>query len=322
VWTNDPDVAVTVIVDVPAGVPVGAGGVGLLHPTMPIARRSVIVTNVAGANLRWRWVLVNKIVLSRIAASAKLHNTNCGGIRGVRGVDGGNAPRTVVAIESVDVVAVAPGVTLVGLNVAVAAVGNPAAENVIAFAKPPVAGVAVIVNIAVCPAVTVTADVGPLMAKSMPVPVSVAVCVVGEALSVSVSVAGPNDPVDIGVKVMLTTHVPPPATVAPFVHVVPAAMAKFVALVAVIVGAAENVNPAPPWFVTVIVCTALAVFTPWLVKERVVAESAAVGGVEMFVVSAATSFVVTVSPPPETVAVFVTLAGAFAATFTVRVIAW
>ena len=37
--------------------------------------------------------------------------------------------------------------------------------------------------------------------------------------------------------------------------------------------------------------------------------------------SFAVSFVVFVSPPPETVAVFVTEAGALAATFTVRVIA-
>ena len=42
------------IVDAPDGVPVGAGGVGLPHPAMPIARRSATVTNVAGANLRWR----------------------------------------------------------------------------------------------------------------------------------------------------------------------------------------------------------------------------------------------------------------------------
>jgi len=42
------------------------------------------------------------------------------------------------------------------------------------------------------------------------------------------------------------TQVPPPATVAPFVQVVPAATAKFAALVAVIVGAAVNVNVAPP----------------------------------------------------------------------------
>jgi len=52
----------------------------------------------------------------------------------------------------------------------------------------------------------------------------------------------------------------------------------------------------------------------------VCAESVAVGGVRIVVTSVATSFVVMVSPPPETVAVLVTLAGAFGATFTVRVI--
>jgi hypothetical protein len=49
-------------------------------------------------------------------------------------------------------------------------------------------------------------------------------------------------------------------------------------------------------------------------------ESVAAGGVRIVVASVATSLVVMVSPPPETDAVLVTLAGAFAATFTVRVI--
>lgn len=50
--------------------------------------------------------------------------------------------------------------------------------------------------------------------------------------------------------------------------------------------------------------------------------SAGSGFVPVIVVGfVATSFAKFVSPPPETVAVFVTLAGAFASTFTVNVIA-
>jgi hypothetical protein len=58
-----------------------------------------------------------------------------------------------------------------------------------------------------------------------------------------------------------------------------------------------------------------------LVNASACVESVAVAGVRIVVTSVATSLVVMLSPPPETVAVFVTLAGAFAATFTVSVIA-
>jgi len=178
VCDSEPDVAVMVIVDVPVGVPVGGGGVVVPpppHPVIVIARRRAAVTKIVGANRRWRMRLANAIVLSRIAVSARLHDVNCGGICSARGVDGGIVPRAVVEIESVVVVAVVPGVTVVGLNVAVEAVGNPDAENVIGFGKPPVPGVSVIVYVAVWPAVTVAGDVGALMAKSIPVPASVAV---------------------------------------------------------------------------------------------------------------------------------------------------
>lgn len=164
-------------------------------------------------------------------------------------------------MERVVLAAVAPGVTLVGLNVALDADGNPEAENEIEFGKPPVAGVAVTVNVAVCPAVMVAEDVGAARVKSIPVPVSVTVCVAGDALSVSVSVAGPKEPVDGGVKVMLMMQVPPPGIVAPLVQVVPEATAKFVALVPVMVGADVSVRGAPPLFVTVMDCAVLVVFT-------------------------------------------------------------
>ena len=261
VCTSDPDVAVTVIVDVPAGVPLAAE----LHPVTPMARSSATVTNIAGVSRRLRPVLPNEISASRIAANAKLHSASGRTVHGfeVGGVDPGKVlPRIVVATENTVVAVVAPGVTLVGLNVPVVAAGNPDAVNVTAFAKPPVPGVSVIVKFAVCPAVTVTGDPGPLSVKSIPVPVSVAVCVVGDALSVTVSVAGPNDPVEAGVKVMLMMQFPPPTTFAPLVQVVPAATAKVAALAPVIAGAALNVNVAPPVFVTVIDFAALVVFTP------------------------------------------------------------
>ena len=79
----------------------------------------------------------------------------------------------------------------------------------------------------------------------------------------SVRVAGPNDPADGGVKVILMMQVPPPAeTVVPLVQVVPEATEKFAALASVMVGAEVNVRVAPPLFVTVMDCAALVVFTP------------------------------------------------------------
>jgi hypothetical protein len=52
-------------------------------------------------------------------------------------------------MESTVVATLDPGVTLGGLKVAVAAAGNPDAENVTAFGKPPGPGVTVIVYVAV-----------------------------------------------------------------------------------------------------------------------------------------------------------------------------
>ena len=108
-------------------------------------------------------------------ASAKLQSASCGVVRGARLTDGGNAPRAVVEMERVVVAAVAPGVTLGGVNVAADADGSPEAESEIEFGKPPVAGVAEIVNVAVCPAVMVAEGVGAVRVKSIPVPVSATV---------------------------------------------------------------------------------------------------------------------------------------------------
>ena len=77
------------------------------------------------------------------------------------GFGGGTAPRAVVAIVSV----VDPGgVTEVGVNVPVAAAGNPVIVNVTALENPPDAP-RDIVKLADCPAVTV-ADVGAETVKS------------------------------------------------------------------------------------------------------------------------------------------------------------
>ena len=296
----------------------------VLHPVTPMARSRATVTNIAGVSRRFRPVLPNVISASRIAANVKLQSANGRTVHGFTFgvVDPGKVlPRIVVATENTVVAEVAPGVTLVGLNVPVDAAGNPEAVNVTAFANPPVPGVSVIVKFAVWPAVTVTGEPGPLSVKSIPVPVSVAVCVVGDALSLSVRVAGPNDPVDGGVNVMLIMQFPPPSTLPPLVQVVPAATAKLAALVDVMAGAAVNVNVAPPVLVTVIDLAVLVVFTPWLVNESVFTESEAVAGVRTVVTSLAVSFATMISPPPETVAEFVTLAGALGATVTVRVIA-
>lgn len=195
-------------------------------------------------------------------ASAKLQKVSCGVVCGARLDDGGNAPRAVVEMESVVVAGADPGVTAVGVNVALDADGNPEAEKEIEFGKPPVAGVVENVNVAVCPAVMVAEGVGALRTKSIPVPVSATLGFGSAELLARVRVAGPNEPTEEGVKVTLMTQVPPPPeTTMPLAQVVPGAMAKFAALVAVMVGAAVMVRDAPPPFVTVMDCAALVVFT-------------------------------------------------------------
>ena len=82
-------------------------------------------------------------------------------------------PRAVVEIDSVVEVAAPPGVRLDGLKLALEAEGSPAAEKVTVLAKPPVPGVNEMVKLAVCPAVMVTGELGPVVEKSMPVPVRV-----------------------------------------------------------------------------------------------------------------------------------------------------
>lgn len=90
-----------------------------------------------------------------------------------------------------------------------------------------------------------------------PVPDRLTVCVVGLASSVNVSVAA-NRLAVAGVNVRFTMHVLPAATVEPFVHVVPVAIAKsagFVPPRATVVMCNTSVPP----LVNVTVCGVLVV---------------------------------------------------------------
>jgi hypothetical protein len=160
------------------------------------------------------------------------------------------------------VAAVPPGVTDGGVNVGVDAAGSPEAAKVMAFGKPPAAGVMVIVKFAVCPDVTVTAAPGPVSAKSIPVPDRVAVCIVGDASSVNVTVAGPRAPTLPGVNAMLTSQVGVGATVEPFVQVVPAAAILNSAALVPLIATVVICSGEPPGFVSVILDGLLVVATP------------------------------------------------------------
>lgn len=81
------------------------------------------------------------------------------------------------------------------------------------------------------------------------------------ALSKMLSVAGPRAPPAPGVIVTLMTHELPTGIAAPFVHVVPPAMAKSLALVPAIVGVEVMFSVAVPKFVTVTEWAALVVPT-------------------------------------------------------------
>src|SRR5271168_205021 len=100
---------------------------------------------------------------------------------------------------------------------------------------------------------------------AVPVPVRETVCVapaVPPELSVMVRVAV-RVPVAVGVKVTLIVQVPGFGIDAPFVQVVPVAMAKSPALVPLMVTAAVAANTrfAPPLFATDTNCAALVVLT-------------------------------------------------------------
>ncbi len=71
---------------------------------------------------------------------------------------------------SVDVAALVPGVTELALKVDVAPAGKPVTLRVTAFVKPPVAGVTLMVNVAVPPEETVFVVGDAESVKSCPLP--------------------------------------------------------------------------------------------------------------------------------------------------------
>ena len=169
---------------------------------------------------------------------------------------------TVVVNVNVVVTTALPGVSVVCENDPVVSGGRLEAENVTAFGKPPVPGVSWIVAVIGVPAVAAAGGVGTAKAKEMPVPDKEMVCVVGDASSVTVNVAGPRAPAAPGVKVTLMTQLAAGATVDPFVQVVPVvATAKSAAFVPLI--ATELMcSVEPPGLVNVMEEALLAVPTP------------------------------------------------------------
>jgi hypothetical protein len=155
-----------------------------------------------------------------------------------------------------------PGVSVVCEHDAVVSGGKFEAENVTAFGNPPLPGVSWIMAVMGWPAVAGVGGVGTDRVKEMPVPESETVCVVGDASSVIVKVAGPRAPAAAGVNVTLMTQLAAGATVDPFVQVVPVgAIAKSVALVPLI-ATVLMCRVEPPGLVTVMVEALLAVPTP------------------------------------------------------------
>jgi len=128
------------------------------------------------------------------------------------------------------------------------------------------------------PAATVEGATLATGAAATAVPVMPSVCGLPAALSVIDRVAD-RAPAALGVNVMLITHVAFGATAAPFVQVVPAAMAKSAALVPEIAAAAVMFRLALPVFLTVTACAALVVLTVWLVNTRAEGATVATGAV-------------------------------------------
>jgi hypothetical protein len=168
-----PEVAVTAIVYVPAGVPVA--GLSCCPDDVPsvppqAVKPEVIRSNEASKNCDARHVArarMNRIRIPRMTPNTTSHATELGkdGTR-LNGLTGRAASEcAVVAIERLRLVGVLPGVIVAdGLNEAVAPVGSPDTLNVTGLEKEPFEGAAVKVNMPVCPAVTVRDELGELTA--------------------------------------------------------------------------------------------------------------------------------------------------------------
>ena len=145
-----PEVAVTTIEYVPAGVPVAGLSDGAVGPgippqaTKPEAITSNETSKNCGANRRTRPLRTRRPShMSTIARAAKYSEGQCG--EGARGVlIGGTAECAIVAIESITVVAPLPaGIIAKGEKEGVAPDGNPDTVNVTEFAVVPFEGVTI-----------------------------------------------------------------------------------------------------------------------------------------------------------------------------------
>jgi hypothetical protein len=149
VRTSVPEVAVTVMVKVPAGVPLGLTVGPLAQPEMYLAEIISKIRAAAGIRRRasMRLKFARAIPASR-SASAEIivHDGNDLGVLGVCGPNGLGTfvaeVRDVVVIVSVVLV---PADTDDGLNVAAAPAGNPDAVNVMGVGKVPAIADVVIV---------------------------------------------------------------------------------------------------------------------------------------------------------------------------------
>ena len=154
-----PEVAVTRIENVPAGVPFGLICWDALPPPHA-AKTAAATSNVASSNCGARrrvlavTLLAHRAIIPSIAARKYVQGQPCAGPCG--NLLGSRNERDVVAIESITLAGVLPGVIVVdGENIALAPVGSPDAANVTGFENEPFEGETVMLNVACWPAATV-----------------------------------------------------------------------------------------------------------------------------------------------------------------------
>jgi hypothetical protein len=158
----------------------------------------------------------------------------------------------VVNVSVVITVAV-PGVTVVCENAPVASDGKLLTVRVTGFGNPPVPGVSWIMAVMAVPAGSGAGGVGTEIVKEIAVPDSETVCVVGDASSVIVKVAGPRAPAAVRVNVRLITQLAAGATVDAVVQVVPVVATEKSEALAPLITTPLMCSVEPPGLLTVIV---------------------------------------------------------------------
>jgi len=145
------EVAATVILKVPGGVPIFGGGVLLPPPQLTRERPSVTTPN---AKDHRRAFLLTLPMPTRNSPNTTATG-NAGKVRGFRPASGTAAPpgAAVVMVSVVDT-GLPPGAMLAGEKLQLEAAGNPLQENVMAELRP-LTGLTVMVNVAVWPALMV-----------------------------------------------------------------------------------------------------------------------------------------------------------------------